>query len=670
MIRKTTIYCFLAIMALYGNLSGQITDTLRIEEVSVSAPAPIGPGETRTIIDSISLNRYAAQSLSELLSENSSMFMKSYGRGALASPSFRGMSPSHTKVSWNGLELNTPMLGMVDFSLIPVYFTDEVNLVHGNNQVPGMTGATGGVVELNNTIDWNQKVSISANQGIGSFGSIDDFFRLSLGNNRVQSSTRLMFNHSDNDFRYRNTDVIASVDPETGRRGYPVTTNKDASYGLKGLLQQIGYRPGSNSMLSLNLWLQDSERSLPALSTSEQGEAAIQNRQKDQFLRTALKYQYFLGNTKLEFFQGMNHSKLLFNSRTSVSGMNEYYWLNRSVGDVLSIDQSLRLRQKVGPKDEFEVLVAMAWHTVNTLDIVSDKGYDKNRKEIRTYAGWTRNCSENFRIRTGYSQDLVDREFMKPGISFRTEWDALDNELIRVHLGFDASGKYPGMNDLYMVPGGNPELKPEYARSVETGIAFNKKAGKPGFTSSLVFYRSDIENWILWLPGFRGYWEPSNVKLVKTGGMELKLCAEAKVSGIQYIIRGDYAFTRSLNFGERNKISDQSYGKQLPYVPLHSANLNAHFERRGWFISYTWNYYSERFTTSSNQASSRRDYLYPYFMNNARAGKIFEAGSLRAEASLAVYNLFNEQYRSVLQRPMPGRNFHLLIRVNWKNKRE
>jgi iron complex outermembrane receptor protein len=30
---------------------------------------------------------------------------------------------------------------------------------------------------------------------------------------------------------------------------------------------------------------------------------------------------------------------------------------------------------------------------------------------------------------------------------------------------------------------------------------------------------------------------------------------------------------------------------------------------------------------------------------------------------LKVYNLFNESYHSILYRPMPGRNYHLLLTI-------
>jgi iron complex outermembrane receptor protein len=81
---------------------------------------------------------------------------------------------------------------------------------------------------------------------------------------------------------------------------------------------------------------------------------------------------------------------------------------------------------------------------------------------------------------------------------------------------------------------------------------------------------------------------------------------------------------------------------------------------KDFFVTYQYNAYSERFTTSSNDLSAR-NWLYPYFMNNLSAGKAFKLGKMSFTAEINVYNLFNESYHSVLYRPMPGRNFNLLL---------
>ena len=82
---------------------------------------------------------------------------------------------------------------------------------------------------------------------------------------------------------------------------------------------------------------------------------------------------------------------------------------------------------------------------------------------------------------------------------------------------------------------------------------------------------------------------------------------------------------------------------------------------------YKWCYYSERFTMSSNDITLTGK-LPCYFMNNLT----LERGvTLKwAELSLkgAINNLFDEEYLSVLSRPMPGIHFEFFVSITPKFK--
>ena len=128
------LFCILLILCA-ANLSAQNTAyTIDIEQVGVVAHRPIRElGMQKSLIDSTALRDNIALSLSDVLTYNSSIFIKQYGRATLSTASFRGTSPSHTQVTWNGMRLNSPMLGMTDFSMIPSYFIDDASLLHGSN---------------------------------------------------------------------------------------------------------------------------------------------------------------------------------------------------------------------------------------------------------------------------------------------------------------------------------------------------------------------------------------------------------------------------------------------------------------------------------------------------------------------------------------------------------
>jgi len=138
------------------------------------------------------------------------------------------------------------------------------------------------------------------------------------------------------------------------------------------------------------------------------------------------------------------------------------------------------------------------------------------------------------------------------------------------------------------------------------------------------------------------------------------------ITDIKYKFNGVYALTRSVNRDKNENPADESFGKQLPFIPVHSGNCMLEILYKSWKINYLWNYYSERYTTTTNSLNSWRDHLYPYFMNHIGLGRFFEFKKVRLDVDFNLHNLFNEKYRSVLNRPMPGINYNLQLKLTFK----
>ena len=150
------VLLFLALM-LSLQLNGQAynpDEAILIGEVRVRAESDQRDylGFKSTHLDSALLAQYNHQTIADLLSGNSVIHVKSFGSGGLATPSFRGTGPSHTRVSWNDVNLNSPMLGQFDLSLIPAGFIDGVNIYYGAGSMGINSGGFGGVIDLHSKI--------------------------------------------------------------------------------------------------------------------------------------------------------------------------------------------------------------------------------------------------------------------------------------------------------------------------------------------------------------------------------------------------------------------------------------------------------------------------------------------------------------------------------------
>ena len=88
---------------------------------------------------------------------------------------------------------------------------------------------------------------------------------------------------------------------------------------------------------------------------------------------------------------------------------------------------------------------------------------------------------------------------------------------------------------------------------------------------------------------------------------------------------------------------------------------------RSWKLLYKWCWYSTRYVMSSNESGPSGS-VPPYFMNDLTLSRGLDFRWADISLSLAVKNLFNESYVTVLSRPMPGINFEFFIGITpkWK----
>ena len=102
--------------------AGQIDTTLLLPEVKVTSEKPVPSiiGERSEFWNDSSLNIRQARSLGDLLSDETGAFVKSYGSGGIATISLRGSSAGQSTITWNGVPVLNPMLGLQDLSLIPL----------------------------------------------------------------------------------------------------------------------------------------------------------------------------------------------------------------------------------------------------------------------------------------------------------------------------------------------------------------------------------------------------------------------------------------------------------------------------------------------------------------------------------------------------------------------
>ena len=213
------------------------------------------------------------------------------------------------------------------------------------------------------------------------------------------------------------------------------------------------------------------------------------------------------------------------------------------------------------------------------------------------------------------------------------------------------------MDDLYWVPGGNPDLKSETGFSWEAGMALKARSKVLGVEFTATYFQSQIDNWIIWLPN-GNVWTPQNKRQVVAQGVETKLKMDATLGRVLLKLHGAYTYVSS-KITEGTSATDASVGHQLIYVPIHQAKAHVSIHLQKLFLLYGHQFVGERYTTSDNEAS-----LPAYQLSYVSVGYAFPIGKHTIGLDLTVDNLFNTEYQTIAWRPMPGRSF--LINLNYQ----
>lgn len=612
-------------------------------------------------LDSVIIIGKANASLSELLAENSSVFIKSYGRGALATASFRGTAASHTQVNWNGININSPMSGMVDFSLIPVYIIDDLNLKHGAASIADNSGGLGGSISIKNTVNWNNAFSAKYIQGLGSYNTYDEFAQLNLGNKKIQSKTRLYNIYSKNDYTFINHG-IGNIDPVSGKITNPLDTNKLADYRLYGILQELYFKLNEVNTISAKWWGQMAKRTIPRATSYEGPDNSNLNRQEDNDNKLVVEWKHFEKKGKLILRAGYSGKELNYYLRNYVPGnglIPAIYSQSKQKSSYNTVSYSYDFSESLSVEGKLDA----NFHDVVSRDSVKKTGYAKQRNEQSIFVTVRKSIADRVHLNFMLRNDRLNSKLAPVIPYFGFDYKIIKGKDILLKGNLARNYHQPSLNDLYWQPGGNPNLKPEEGTSMELGVEYQKVVkDQHRINIEITAYHSDINNWIIWIPSYKGYWEPRNIKRVLSKGLESNVELTGRFGKLDYKVIGSYAYTRSINYGDKLVWGDKSYGKQLVYIPVHSGNMMVKLTFRKCFITYQNTSYSQRYTTSSNDVT-RRDWLYPYFMNDMTLGKELSLKKVSFSAELKIYNLFNETYHSVLYRPMPGRNFLLQLMI-------
>ncbi len=587
--------------------------------------------ERKKIEASLSLN------LAEVISENSAVFLKTYGQGSLATISIRGTGPAHTGLFWNGININPPNLGLSDFAIIPAALIKNAEIQLGSSASLFGSGVIGGAVHLNSRPDFRKAMNISVSGLAGSFGLYEGSGFGVLSNKKWYSRVAGYYRECENNFPYSNT----------AKFGNPKEKLVSSDYFSYGGTAEIHRLFKHNYFVALHAWHTYTNRNLPpSMTSSDNGE-----QQSDSSFRFLLEAKKLFIKSTL---------------KTKIAWLNEYL---RYDNETATIHEKVNT-QGIISEAEFATQVFRKTkinfginYTYYYADIIQYK-IAKTRNQAAAFFSFLYPFTKiRWKATVNLRQEIVEGYAVPFTPSLGMEGKVW--KFISAKANFSRSYRVPTMNDRYWVPGGNPDLKPESGWNAEAGIFTSildtTKSVTPNFSATAL--SSLIDNWILWqpLPTNTNIWTPVNLQKVWARGLEGNAGLRLKQRTIETGINVFYSYTLS-TIVETSDALKASINKQLIYVPQHNLSGSFNFRWKTIFCSYSQTYTGKSFITSDNASS-----LPGFTIGNLLLNYNLNLNKYAIGLGFRINNVWNTTYQTLAFRPMPGRNFTISVNFKFSN---
>ncbi|MGC8802463.1 MAG: TonB-dependent receptor, partial [Bacteroidales bacterium] len=253
---------------------------INIDAVEVSRPRyeVLSIGATVQSVDTFLHKISRNLSLPDLLSF-AGLNINNYGPGGLSTLAVRGMSASHTAIVWDEVNLQSPMNGQVNLSVIPSCFFDRASIQYGGSGVNYGSGSMTGIVHLGTANIFQQSNQLCISPALGSFGNRSMGMGYKLGNHRLATSLKAFLQQSDNDFPYKNT------------ADFYQRTVRQTNAGLKqyGIFPQLAVQTSERSLLKASCWIQQYNKDIQTMMTST---TPNQSHQDDRNIWLNVQWKY------------------------------------------------------------------------------------------------------------------------------------------------------------------------------------------------------------------------------------------------------------------------------------------------------------------------------------------------------------------------------------------
>lgn len=610
------------------------SDTKQLTEVIISYPKfnVATKSDTMSKVNRLS---FSGRFLSDILLSQSNAYIKQQAPGQLSTISLNGGTASQTQLMWNGISINNAVTGLTDFSLIPVAIFDDISVVTGTTGVTGGSGSISGSVLLENRHQGYNSNLVKGGFHYGNFGRYS--FNAGFALRKIKSGFSVhLFNTL-----YRNNYPYFDLD---GEKRFLENAQIKGMGGI-GSFNRTTKRGEFSSML----WIQENKREVPGTIL----QSNVFSHQRDVLVRFLNTYKlgrngntYFnLGylNDQIEYYNGFDNLPSKANLHTCFTEAKTGYII-RNVKNIIKLSGHLFLAENTGYNNpvilpRFSVLYGLE-ENVSFFEHVVYNWSLSIREEINAL---------------NFSPPILQGGIE---LSLKQRTTKMGTFSMGIKLGGGSVFRFPTLNEMYWMPGGNPNLKPEKGLSANTTFFSTLlKPKKYDLKVEFTHYQRYMFDMIVWLPN-GSVWSPNNIMEVWSRGNETRFFASFfDKCQLKIDSRLNYTLSTPVKTKMNN---DASIGRQMLYIPMYTARIEPSVTYKKITLAYLFSYTGYRYTSTDNY-----EYLTPFHLHTARLSYGLQHKSFSAHIYFEVENLTNQTYQLVALRPAMPRNFMTGLQFNF-----
>jgi iron complex outermembrane receptor protein len=340
------------------------------------------------------------------------------------------------------------------------------------------------------------------------------------------------------------------------------------------------------------------------------------------------------------------------NYRNDSAGINSHHYYNSLINKIRGVYSGIN-RFSIRPGIDINY------------DWVRSESYEeiKNRSDIALFSEFNYEFHKKFQSSLVMREDLIDGKFMPFIAALGANYKPFNSIDFALQANLSRNFRFPTLNELYWKDFGNPELKPETDFSAELGLIYRFINKKETFflETELTGYYTLINQLIQWIITGNTT-KPENASEVLSRGIEAGLNLSWKIAGFSFSLQNNYHYCRS-TYQKPSSTSpnDNSVGKQQIYIPMNTLNSNLDIKKWGFYLNYNFTFTGLRYTDRDNS-----HYMPGYNLSNIILGKSFLFKKYNLSLQMQINNLFDLALRTISNVAMPGRNYALTCRFNFR----